>query len=306
MILENVPGLIHSGCMEHVLRSVRAVPGYSHLVLKLNTAWFGPPQLRWRVYIIMLRTDALATIPETARLAIKTMVIKSKARQQMPFPQWLEAVGWPLPTPSDESPGPRAAPCPTCGIRKACPTHPCSCSACRQHGPEAKSCKWRVDILTFAERPRERARARALLQSWRKIRKDKHLKTTPSYFELAARRKLPANLKSPRERCLLDVLSRSRNLMHPCAVLDVSQSMGRMSFRADGLVPTLTSTCKHIFVPNVGVALGPQQCLALQGMDPERVCMDGISGEQACHMAGNAMSVPVVGVLLWAAYCQLR
>jgi len=292
--------------MEHVLRSVRAVPGYSYIVLKLNTAWFGPPQLRWRVYIIMLRADALATTAEAAHLAIKTMVIKSKARQQMPFPQWLEAIGWPLPVPSDKSPGPRAAQCPTCGIRKVCATHPCSCAACRQHKPEAKSCKRRVDVLTFGARPRERSRARALLRSWRKVRKDTHLKTSPSYFALAARRKLPVNMKSPRERCLLDMLSRSRNLMHPCAVLDVSQSMGRMSFRSEGLVPTLTSACNHIFVPSLGVPLGPRRCLALQGVDPARVCLDGISDEQACRMAGNAMSIPVVGVLLWAAYCQLR
>ena len=89
------------------------------------------------------------------------------------------------------------------------------------------------------------------------------------------------------------------------AVLDLSQSINRSSFWSDGLVPTLTTTCGSIFVPTFGAYLSGRQCLALQGLNPHVLDLTDQSEDNLHKLAGNAMSVPVIGTVIYAAVSQL-
>ena len=155
----------------------------------------------------------------------------------------------------------------------------------------------------FTASPAERKKTQNYLTQWKSIKKDTKLKKPPSYFEMASRKKMNVVVTSPRERCLLDTLSMGRRLHSPSAVLDLSIS--RVAFRCDGLVPTLGTGCGGLFVPCAGVHLTPQQCLALQGVNSAGRDLTGLSNEQLYRLAGNAMSVPVVGVVMWATTCVL-
>jgi len=90
------------------------------------------------------------------------------------------------------------------------------------------------------------------------------------------------------------------------AILDMSQSINRSSFRSDGLVPTLTTTCGSLFVPKYGAYLSGRQCLALQGLNPHILNLTGLSEDNLHELAGNAMSVPVIRTVMYAAVSQLR
>ena len=47
------------------------------------------------------------------------------------------------------------------------------------------------------------------------------------------------------------------------------------------------------------------QCLALLGFDAKNLPIDEFSNSDITNMAGMAMSMPVVGTLLWAVVCQI-
>ena len=96
------------------------------------------------------------------------------------------------------------------------------------------------------------------------------------------------------------------NLFDKCAILDLSQNIGRVALRKDGRTPTLTSTCEHLFVPSLGTKLTPQQVLALQGINVTTADISRFSAAEVFKMAGNAMSVPVVGAVVWCVVCELR
>jgi site-specific DNA-cytosine methylase len=105
---------------------------------------------------------------------------------------------------------------------------------------------------------------------------------------------------------LLDVLGVTVNLFNHKAILDLSQSISRVGLRVDGTTPTLTSTCGRLYVPSRGVMLTPQNCLALQGIRVTEADISDFSPCELYKMAGNAMSVPVVGSVMWAAVCELK
>ena len=67
----------------------------------------------------------------------------------------------------------------------------------------------------------------------------------------------------------------------------------------------MTTTCEHLYVPRSGVCLTGKQCLALQGFDVKNLPVDEFSNSDIAHLAGMAMSMPVVGTLLWAVVCQI-
>jgi hypothetical protein len=46
--------------------------------------------------------------------------------------------------------------------------------------------------------------------------------------------------------------------------------------------------------------------MALQGLSKAGCNATDVSDAQIYKMAGNAMSTPVIGVILWAALCQLN
>lgn len=303
-IMENVLGLLKTGCIEQVRDALNVLVGYTHVTLKLDSQNFDLPHHRERVYIICLRSDALRTTPAEAFDNIKRVIVKSQRRCKTPFVEWF--AGRQLPVQNESPKSAQSILCEDCGLRKTCKAHVCQCRECKKFGPVAKRCKWRVDVKNFMAKPIEKRRRLQILRSWRTIRKDTTLKMSPSYFSLAAARKLTVSISSPRERCMLDVLARSRNMFDKRSILDLSQSISRSSFRCDGAVPALTTTCGSLFVPHVGTYLSPKQCLALQGLHPDMVDVTGQTSENLYKLAGNAMSVPVIGTVMYAAVCQLR
>ena len=100
--------------------------------------------------------------------------------------------------------------------------------------------------------------------------------------------------------------------MKPCAILQISQSVHRVQCRDDGKVPPLTCHCGSLFAPSVGRYLTPAQCFALQGWAPSvfedvsRRIVHPISPDEYYRMAGNGMSLPVVGTHIMIAVSQLR
>ena len=88
-------------------------------------------------------------------------------------------------------------------MRKVCDRHLCHCHECKKFGVAARRCKWRLNIQTFMAKAIEKKRRAQLLRQWRTIRKDATLKASPSYFSLAAARKLNVSVTSPREWCTL-------------------------------------------------------------------------------------------------------
>ena len=106
-------------------------------------------------------------------------------------------------------------------------------------------------------------------------------------------------------RVKFDALSAVQNIMTPAVIFDSSQSISRVSLRSDGMVPCLTTTCEHLYVPRSGVCLTGKQCLALQGFDVKNLPVDEFTNSDIAHLAGMAMSMSVVGTLLWAVVCQI-
>jgi site-specific DNA-cytosine methylase len=145
------------------------------------------------------------------------------------------------------------------------------------------------------------------LRMWRSIQKDSALKKAPDYFDLAAKRGINmSHVTSPRERALLRSLSQHQNLHKPGIVVDVSQSVHRACFRTDGLAPALGTGCGRIMATGYGAFLTSAQCLWLQGANPAGIVLDGISEQDRFRMAGNAMSLPVVGAVVTAALSTLK
>jgi len=304
VILENVVGLIKTGCVNEVKTALGHIPGYVLQVIHLNSADFGVPQHRARIYIIMLRLDALRGSPDACQELITNIVERCKDKKQVDFPSWLAARGFPI-TRVGSTGSAEPVVCNGCGINKSCEKHVRQCRECKTHNPSKKKCKWRASMKLFTASPAERKKTQNYLTQWKSIKKDTKLKKPPSYFEMASKKKMNVVVTSPRERCLLEALSKGRNLHSPSAVLDLSQSISRVAFRSDGLVPTLGTGCSGLFVPSAGVHLTPQQCLALQGVNLAGRDLTGFSNEQLHRLAGNAMSVPVVGVVMWATTCVL-
>ena len=104
---------------------------------------------------------------------------------------------------------------------------------------------------------------------------------------------------------MLQALGSVQNLVSENTILDISQSISRVALRSDGCVPTLTTTCGNLFVPSRAVALDHKQLLALQGICPDLAAAVECTPEQICKMAGNAMTLPLVGSVLVAALSQL-
>ena len=143
---------------------------------------------------------------------------------------------------------------------------------------------------------------------WRMVKKDKSLKRVPNFWELVESRKLlvPTSIsKSPRCRAMLKTLSEHRNLIKKDVLLNASQTVNRTMIRADGLVPTLTTSCGWLYAPYHGAFLIPAQRMALQGVDMPQTITSGFTDNQLYSMAGMAMSCPAIGCLVWAVISQL-
>jgi site-specific DNA-cytosine methylase len=307
-VFENVTGLERTGCLEEVERILKLVPGYTYRVLRLNSKNFGVPQHRNRLYIVMLKTADLASPPQQCHRNI-CQIVANCYHTAAPFTKWLAEAGLPLaaptpcpPTVSSSSTLPTSC---MCGPRAICPMHPCQCILCKKFGEDKKKCVWRQHILQRVKQPLERRRTRAYLKMWRQVRKNPSLKQPPTYLQLLNARGRALTLTSPRERCMLQALGSVQNLVSENTILDISQSISRVALRSDGCVPTLTTTCGNLFVPSRAVALDHKQLLALQGICPDLAAAVECTPEQICKMAGNAMTLPLVGTVLVAALSQL-
>ena len=112
---------------------------------------------------------------------------------------------------------------------------------------------------------------RAYLKKWRVVKKDKTLKSPPSYFELARARDLNTTwITSPLNRNVMINLSMTRNLLHKFAILRLNKTFGRNSLRSTGIVPTLTDGCTNMCVPADATTLTGKQLLCLTGLHPKK------------------------------------
>jgi hypothetical protein len=112
------------------------------------------------------------------------------------------------------------------------------------------------------------AAIKAHLKCWRQVKKKPALAKAPTFWEIAAKRKLllPTFItSSPRIRNMLDAHASFRNVFSKNCVLDVSQSSDRVAMRTNGDMLTLTRTCSSIFAPYFGSTMSVAQCFALQG-----------------------------------------
>ena len=138
VILENVVGLIKTGCVNEVKSALGHIPGYTLQVIHLNSADFGVPQHRARIYIIMLRLDALRGSPDACQELITNIVERCKDKKQVDFPTWLAARGFPI-TRVGSTGSAEPVVCNGCGINKSCEKHVCQCLECKTHNPSPKS-----------------------------------------------------------------------------------------------------------------------------------------------------------------------
>ena len=310
VILENVPQILDQA--QELITALEICKGYEYKVLKFQTANFGIPHNRERIYIIMLRTDAVVHSTRQAFSNIARVMAECTQPAPCSWSTWLKKIGLPVTLVSADSPGfVFAKPCAACSAGKVCPEHICKCKLCTDSkgaktSAKKKSCAWRANVKTYLTNKAKAAKT--YLKQWRVIKKDPLLKKPPSYWELAASLDLrvPERMaSSPSMRAKLDAVSAVKNIMTPTAIMDSSQSVSRVSLRTDGMVPCLTTTCEHLYVPRAGVCLTGKQCLALQGFETKNLPVDEFANSDIANMAGMAMSMPVVGTLLWAVVCQI-
>ena len=130
--------------------------------------------------------------------------------------------------------------------------------------------------------------------------KEPKLTQAPSYMKQAAKKKLKTSiLHCPRQRCMINTLSQTTNLMDKHAVLNMSQSLNRNAFRKDGLIPTMTTQCNSLCFPAAAAFITVEQLMLLMGFNPgdHREAMEEIGSANMAHMLGNAMPLPVVGLV---------
>jgi hypothetical protein len=98
-IMENVLGLLKTGCIEQVREVLDVLDGYKYALLKLDSTNFDLPHHRERVYVICLRSDALRVPADKALAQIKLAIVKSHHRCQVPFVDWLATMQLPILSP---------------------------------------------------------------------------------------------------------------------------------------------------------------------------------------------------------------
>ena len=304
-VLENVCGLVDKRFGPQLQRLLATLTDYISREFQVNSMDFAIPQQRRRVYILLLRKDQFAD-PEASLDNVQSrldsmMAVFGPCQSVLEF---LEAEG--MPVLADETDDIRPV-CASCSVRNLCPHHVCHCKLCK-HGKEpSRRCKWRMTSSRMLARPKIRRESRQYLHSWRKVLKRSELSKPPLYFQLANHRKLSANVKirSPRVRCMLQLLSRFQNLLSPKFVLDVSQDVTRCAFRVDGLVPTLGTDCSKIFVPSKAAFLSAEQCLLLQGVDVRRHDFSCTPKKKRFELAGNGVCIPAFACVMVAVLAEL-
>lgn len=83
----------------------------------------------------------------------------------------------------------------------------------------------------------------------------------------------------------------------PHFVIDKSQTIGRTSSRADGTIPTLTTT-SDIFIFADGDSLSPSECMKLMGHDVARMELGGVNAAQVRGDLGMSVHVSIAGLVM--------
>jgi site-specific DNA-cytosine methylase len=335
-ILENVPQ-ITSGASSQTFNAVMGtMSGYVWKVILIDSADHGLPQVRKRAYIVGFLEQELVGNGKTVLEDIARDVHASRFRGGK-WTEYLANLGMPMTAETSKNPSPNisdslvpALTCKTCGPMVACPTHPCRCLLCsttkrinaksvakadssskRTCGKKKAAmppCKWRQHVKKFLVQ--KKACVKQLLTAWRKVKQDPELTEAPTYFELAHAKHLmvPKQVQtSAKIRCMLNAHAACQNLMKKHAVLDVSQAVDRCAIRLDGTVATLTTTCGNLYAPFFGKMLSLEQCFALQGINLKLYPWSvDFSDQELASMAGMAMSLPVVGTVMWFVAMRLQ
>jgi len=190
VVAENVMGLRSHGALAQVKEVLAKINGYQVIVLDgLSNHHFGLPQHRPRIYILMLRIDA---VQPDAGLIIRKIVSRCQetgTASTPSWPSWLESAGLPMVPMKPKAPVAPEAPC-TCNFHTTCKLHKCSCGECQPSGAKRHACKWRKSMKKAVRKPTYRAAASNMLRRWRVVRNDGQLKKSPGYFELAGSRGL--------------------------------------------------------------------------------------------------------------------
>ena len=119
-----------------------------------------------------------------------------------------------------------------------------------------------------------------LLKKWKEIKKDKKLRASPKYTELAAVKRIKVtDLDHPRDRSIVNLLSEERNVFKKDVVTIIGDGLIR-ALRAsdDGKLPSTREG--PIFVPSAGVRLSMAQ----------RVLLNGFPSDLATKTAGLPQS----------------
>jgi len=99
--------------------------------------------------------------------------------------------------------------------------------------------------------------------------------------------------------------------MSETCILNLSKSLGRTQLRKDGFVPTMGHGCLGLFLPASAAYLSIEQLMCLTGFDPNlhQDVFKAIPGKKKQDMellVGNAMSIPVIGLVSGCALSMLK
>ena len=83
----------------------------------------------------------------------------------------------------------------------------------------------------------------------------------------------------------------------PYSVIDKSQTIGRTSNRADGTIPTFTTT-SDIFNFADGGSLSPCECLKLMGHDATHMKLENVTVSQVRTDLGMSVHVGIAGLAM--------
>ena len=99
--------------------------------------------------------------------------------------------------------------------------------------------------------------------------------------------------------------------MTNACVLNLSSSLGRTQLRKDGIVPTMGHGCLGLFLPGSAAYLSIEQLMCLTGFNPQmhKEVFNAIKDQKEHDMellVGNAMRIPVIGVVAGCALSMLE
>ena len=307
-ILENVMAISNNWNAKVVKRALGTLVDYVICYVKVNSTDHGVPHHRPRIYMVAFRKDdALKSMfVDRSHHMLEQIFARRIAKCQQPcavdFQSFLADLGHPI-RPNMMSEKSVMSACSCTGTMAICSVHPCKCQMCQTHRDTEKKCVWRRHHREHLKSAAFLTKRRQYLQVWRKVRKNKKLKSPPCYFELARKKGLDTEVVGQRgRRDLLRIYAQQTNLLADKCILNLSKSLGRTSFRKDGVIPTVGHGCLGCFAPSAAAYLNTSQLMCLTGLDPaEHVkVFDALETQRASDidmLIGNAMNVPVVGVV---------